>query len=111
MEQRQDLHIDDLEQSAKHKAWFESSVEFTRYLNINEIHSHIRRYLTAEENEKLLDSNLLQDQKIKELMEFFPRKGGKWFKSFIDALEKTKANTGHDIIIKALKLRLSDAGW
>ena len=62
----------DLEQKLR-TAWYGSSVEFTRYLNVREIHSHIREYLTDAESEILISANVSRDQKIKELMEFFPK--------------------------------------
>ena len=84
----------DLEQQRLRAAWYESSVEITKYLNVNEIYSHIRKHLTDAESETLISVNVSRDQKIKELMEFFPKKGGEWFKNFVDALAKTKTGTG-----------------
>ena len=87
-------------------AWYGSSVEFHNHLNVTEIHSHIRKYLTTAESETLISTNVPWGQKINELINFFPKKGGGWFDNFMDALTKTKAGTGHDIIITALNSKL-----
>ena len=90
-------------------AWWRSSVEFTQHLNVKEIHSHIREYLTNEESGRLINTNVSEEQKIKELMEFFPKKGGNWFENFMDALTKTQAGTGHNIIIAALNSKVKSS--
>ena len=102
-----DRHQQDLEQQRLRAAWYGSSVEITKYLNVEEIYSHIREYLTDAESETLISTNVSSDQKIKELMEFFPKKGGRWFENFMDALTKTKTGTGHEIIIAALDFKRS----
>ena len=98
---------DDLELAA----WHESSVEFANHLNVKEIYDHIRTYLTKAESAMLINPNVSDDQKIRELKEFFPKKGGRWFENFMDALKKTKACTGHDVIIRALNSRIAKGNF
>jgi len=88
-------------------AWFKSSEEFTKYLNITEIHPHIRPRLTVAESEYLIHSDEEIPKKIAKLMNFFPKKGGDWFEFFVKALHKSsKPGTGHHHIVAALRRNL-----
>jgi len=88
-------------------AWFKSSQEFTKHLNIIEIHPHIRPRLTDSESDSLILSDDETPRKIAKLMNCFPKKGGNWFGFFVKALqESSKPGTGHHHIVAALRRNL-----
>ena len=93
-------------EKAKEAAWYKTAENFKKYLNLDEIYSSLRASLTSEQAEKLRNKLTGREEKINELMEWIPAKGGDWLKEFVDILNKTKAATGHSSIVVALRSNL-----
>ena len=87
----------------KEQAWIKTSKEFRNYLDVKEMYVHLRSHLTKPQSDSLRNVYKENDEKINELMDWMPAKGGRWFANFVNILKETKDGTGHLMIIKALK--------